>query len=142
VHYRRKSFRGFPRRPFFCKHCQKDFKDKNSINYHCLSDMCPMWLGPQPLKMYPCFENNCIAPMYDIYKAHGFNLHKLEQEESDGVSSVEDEDTEAPKKKTRRQPPPIKRVKVVLPKVSVVPKSKKKLTPILYAGMKKAVPKL
>ena len=114
----------------------------NSINYHRLSDICPMWLGPQPLKMYLCFKNNCTAPIYDICKAHGFDLHKLEQEESNGVSSAEDEDMEVPKNQTRGLPPPTKRVKVVPLKVSAVLKSKKKVTPILHGGMKKAASKL
>ena len=91
--------------------------------------------------MYLCFENNCTAPIYDICKSNGFDLHKLEQEESDGVSSAKDEDMEVPKNQIRGLPPPTKRVKVVPPKVSAILKSKKKVTPILHGGMKKAASK-
>jgi hypothetical protein len=75
---RRWSFRRFGRKPFFCKYCDHDFKDKNSLNYHCLSDMCPMWAGPEPLKMYPTWENNKLEPLYDISRKRGYDLYAIE----------------------------------------------------------------
>jgi hypothetical protein len=65
----------------------------------------------------------------------------LNRRSPNGVSSAENEDTKAPKKKTRGLPPPTKRVKVVPSKVLAVPKSKKKVTPVLHGSMKKAATK-
>jgi hypothetical protein len=97
VFYRRRSFRGFGRKLFFCKYCDHDFKDKNNLNYHRLSDMCPMWAGLEPLKMYPTWGNNKLEPLYDICQKRGYDLYVIKVGEgSDNKEGSRDEEDNFP----------------------------------------------
>lgn len=43
---------------FFCKYCNKDYKDKSSLSYHRYKNKCSAWKGRGILKMYPCFAKS------------------------------------------------------------------------------------
>ena len=41
---------------FTCIHCKESHKDKNTLSYHRMFNLCKGYTGKQPLKMYPTWE--------------------------------------------------------------------------------------
>ena len=44
------------RYPFACIHCKTSHKDKNTVSYHRMFNLCKVYKGDKPLKMYPTWE--------------------------------------------------------------------------------------
>ena len=44
------------RYPFLCIHCKASHKDKNTVSYHRMFNLCKVYKGDKPLKMYPTWE--------------------------------------------------------------------------------------
>ena len=44
------------RYPFFCIFCKESYKDKNTLSFHRMFNLCKGYTGQQPLKMYPTWE--------------------------------------------------------------------------------------
>ena len=44
------------RYPFSCIHCKTSHKDKNTVSYHRMFNLCKVYKGDKPLKMYPTWE--------------------------------------------------------------------------------------
>jgi hypothetical protein len=41
---------------FTCIHCKESHKDKSTLSYHRMFNLCKGYMGEQPLKMYPTWE--------------------------------------------------------------------------------------
>lgn len=41
---------------FICIHCRESVKDKNTVSYHRMFNLCKSYTGEKPLKMYPTWE--------------------------------------------------------------------------------------
>ena len=42
--------------PFHCIYCKTSLKDKNTVSYHRMFNLCKEYKGSKPLKMYPTWE--------------------------------------------------------------------------------------
>ena len=43
---------------FTCIYCKESQKDKNTVSYHRMFNLCKSYTGDKPLKMYPTWEPN------------------------------------------------------------------------------------
>ena len=57
--------------PFSCIYCKEIHKDKNMTSYHRMFNLCKVYKGPAPLKMYPTWEKSDHGELSRIAKKHG-----------------------------------------------------------------------
>lgn len=53
-----KEFNGGQRLPFFCKHCNDNFNNNNTVSWHRFRGVCSLYREPKLLKIYPIWERN------------------------------------------------------------------------------------
>ena len=53
---RSKTMMANNRYKFECIHCKESHKDKNTVSYHRMFNLCKVYKGEEPLKMYPTWE--------------------------------------------------------------------------------------
>jgi len=60
--------------PFECKFCKTMFKNKNTLSYHIMMNLCIEYIGKELLKMYPTITKSKIKKLTKLRKKHGKTL--------------------------------------------------------------------
>ena len=59
------------RHPFSCKYCKETHLSKNMTSYHRMFNLCKVYKGSTPLKMYPTWEKSNPGELHRIAKKWG-----------------------------------------------------------------------
>lgn len=91
--------------PFSCIYCKVIHKDKNMISYHRMFNLCKVYKGYAPLKMYPTWEKSDHGELNRIAKKYGKDFHQTTLlKPSTGVKRKPDDDPQVPIVKRRKMP--------------------------------------
>jgi hypothetical protein len=112
---KRQDIPTFSNRPSFqCKFCKIMFKDKNTLSYHRMMNLCLEYIGKELLKMYPTITKSKAKELIRLGEKHGKTLPNCLKRPNEDAKEYSPKRTTPPK--NQKQPMEMPPVRLGLPK--------------------------